>query len=103
MFDFIRSFDYNQKYKAVFIYTSMRKEIIVEFITATETALKWGISTRRVHTLCHKGRIKGVTRLGNMWAIPNNASKPTDARIKSGRYVKNGVLMSNKEGESHGS
>jgi predicted site-specific integrase-resolvase len=59
----------------------------MEYMTATETAEKWGISTRRVHTLCAEGRIKGATRLGNAWAIPKNAEKPKDARIKSGKYI----------------
>ena len=60
----------------------------MEYMTANEAAKKWGISSRRVHTLCGEGRIKGVTRLGNAWAIPNNAEKPKDARIKSGKYIK---------------
>jgi hypothetical protein len=60
----------------------------MEYITANEIALKWGISSRRVHTLCAEGRIKGVTRLGNAWAIPNDARKPKDARVKSGKYIK---------------
>lgn len=59
----------------------------MEYISATEAAKKWGISTRRVHTLCAEGRIAGVTRLGIVWAIPKNAEKPKDARIKSGKYI----------------
>lgn len=59
----------------------------MEYMTATEIAEKWGISTRRVHTLCAEGRIKGATRLGNAWAIPKDAEKPKDARIKSGKYI----------------
>lgn len=60
----------------------------MEYMTATEAAEKWGISSRRVHTLCAGGRIEGATRLGNAWAIPKNAEKPKDARIKSGKYKK---------------
>lgn len=60
----------------------------MEYMTATEAAKKWGISTRRVHTLCAEGRIEGITRLGIAWAIPQNAEKPKDARIKTGRYRK---------------
>jgi len=60
----------------------------MEYITANEAADKWGISSRRVHTLCNEGRINGATRLGNVWAIPKDAQKPTDARIKSGKYIK---------------
>ena len=59
----------------------------MEYMTATEAAEKWDISTRRVHTLCAEGRIEGVTRHGNSWAIPKDAEKPKDARIKSGKYI----------------
>ena len=58
------------------------------FITVREAAEKWNIGIRRVNTLCHEGRIPGASKLGNVWAIPENAEKPTDERIKSGRYIK---------------
>ena len=60
-----------------------------EYLSAADTAAKWGITKRRVTTLCAQGRIPGVFRLGSEWAIPANAEKPTDARIKSGKYIKN--------------
>ena len=60
----------------------------MEYMTILETAEKWGISGRRVQTLCYEGRIEGVTRLGKIWVIPKNAKKPEDARIKSGKYIK---------------
>ena len=60
----------------------------MEYMTANEAAQKWGISSRRVHTLCTEGRIEGAARLGNAWAIPNDAKKPADARIRSGKYIK---------------
>ena len=65
-------------------------------MSANEAAIKWGISSRRVHTLCKEGRIEAVTRLGNVWAIPKDAKKPTDARIKSGKYIKT------REGDNDG-
>jgi len=61
----------------------------MEYISANEVARKWNISSRRVHTLCGEGRIEGAARLGNAWAIPKDAEKPKDARIKSGKYIKN--------------
>lgn len=57
----------------------------MEYITAKEAASKWGISERRVQVLCEQGRIKAVQRLGKAWAIPKNAQKPLDARIKRDR------------------
>lgn len=74
---------------ALFLYANaIREDVIMEYMNVSEAAHKWGISTRRVHTLCAEGRIEGVTRLGNIWAIPINSQKPKDARIKSGKYIK---------------
>lgn len=52
----------------------------MNFCTAKEIAPQWGVSTRRVQALCEQGKIKGVSRLGNAWAIPKNAQKPADGR-----------------------
>lgn len=35
-----------------------------------------------------RGEHKGAARLGNAWAIPKDAEKPKDARIKCGKYIK---------------
>ena len=32
--------------------------------------------------------IPGATKIGSYWAIPDDAQKPRDARVKSGRYIK---------------
>ena len=59
----------------------------MEYISITEASQKWGISNRRIQTLCVQERIPGAARLGSIWAIPSDAEKPTDARIKSGKYI----------------
>ena len=56
------------------------------YLTIRETAERWGISKRRVQILCSAGRIEGVTRFGNEWAIPHNAGKPEDRRITTDQY-----------------
>ena len=61
---------------------------MVKFISTTQTAEKWGISNRRVAILCAEGRIKNTQKIGNTWMVPENAKKPDDARIKSGKYIK---------------
>ena len=53
-------------------------------MSAREAADKWGISQRRVATLCAEERIEYATMVGNMWIIPSDAEKPIDAR--SARY-----------------
>lgn len=60
----------------------------MEYLSAAQIAEKWGLSTRRVQILCNEQRIQGTMRIGSVWAIPENAEKPKDARIKSGRYIK---------------
>lgn len=55
---------------------------MMEYMSAPEAAKKWGISERRVQILCRQGRIEGVSKLGYMWLIPQNATKPIDKRRK---------------------
>ena len=59
----------------------------MDYMTIAEASGKWGLSARRIQVLCSQGRIPGTERLGYCWAIPKDATKPTDARIKSGKYV----------------
>jgi len=53
------------------------------FITVKQAAEKWGISDRRVRTLCSEGKIPGAYQEGRGWKIPANATKPADGRFKS--------------------
>ena len=54
----------------------------MEYMTASQASHKWDISQRRVQILCANGRIEGVFKLGETWAIPADAKKPQDARRK---------------------
>lgn len=60
----------------------------MKYLSTFEAAEKWGISHRRVNVLCNEGRITGAQRAGSRWIIPENAEKPADARIRSGKYIK---------------
>lgn len=60
----------------------------MEYLSVRQTAEKWGISTRRVNELCAEFKIPGATKIGSYWAIPADAVRPKDGRIKSGKYVK---------------
>ncbi|MDT8978663.1 DNA-binding protein [Paenibacillus sp. chi10] len=66
----------------------------MDYISIAETSIKWGISPRRVQTLCAQGRIIGATRFGKAWAIPKNTDKPADARVKSGNCARKGKTES---------
>ena len=69
-------------------------EVLMKYLSAKEAAEKWGIGERRVQTLCTQDRIDGVIRIGSTWGIPDNAEKPKDARIRSGKYIKSGETNS---------
>lgn len=60
----------------------------MKYLSISQTAEKWEITRRRVQRLCSEGRIPGATKIGSYWAVPADAEKPRDERIKSGRYIK---------------
>lgn len=60
----------------------------MKYLSTFEAAEKWGLSPRRVGILCNENRIPGAQRAGSRWIIPEDAEKPKDARIKSGKYIK---------------
>ena len=51
----------------------------MEYLTTAEAAERWGVTARRVQTLCKNGRIEGAIYKG-VWLIPANAEKPEDPR-----------------------
>ena len=69
----------------------------MNYMTISEAAKKWDLSVRRVQTLCSTGRIPGTARLGYCWAIPIDAEKPADARVKSGKYIRSNQDTKTKE------
>jgi hypothetical protein len=64
----------------------------MEYKSAQETAKRWGVSKRRVLTLCNENRIHNAKKIGNMWIIPDNVLKPKDERKK-----KNVINKKNKD------
>ena len=54
----------------------------MEYMTANQASKLWNISQRRVQVLCSEGRIPGVFKLGEAWAIPADVIKPEDKRRK---------------------
>ena len=55
----------------------------MEYLSVQEYSKIWNISKRRIQILCKEGRIPNARMIGNMWVIPENTSRPIDARIKS--------------------
>ncbi len=52
------------------------------YLTTSELAEKWGISRRRVTTLCREGRLEGAVIKGKTWLVPEETVKPDDLRKK---------------------
>ena len=61
----------------------------MRYMSIKQVSEKWGISVRRIQVLCSEGRIAGAIKIGSYWAIPEDANKPTDKRIKNRKYMKN--------------
>lgn len=61
----------------------------MEYVKIEQIAQHWGISTRRVQTLCAQGRIEGAVRFGRDWMIPGDAKRPADGRTKAIRQTQN--------------
>lgn len=60
----------------------------MDYLSIRQTSEKWGISIRRINDFCLSGRIPGAMKIGSYWAIPSDAQRPIDTRIKSGKYIK---------------
>ena len=60
----------------------------MNYISVSAAAKKWGLSERSVRNYCAQGRIEGAFLTGKTWNIPEDAEKPKDERIKSGKYIK---------------
>lgn len=59
--------------------------------TCKEMAEVWSVSERTVTTFCKSGKIPGAVKNGKSWRIPDNAKKPIDGRVSSGKYIKKSV------------
>ena len=57
----------------------------MDYLKIDEVAARWGVSSRRLQTLCAQGKIEGATRFGRAWMIPKDAPKPADGRTKAAR------------------
>ena len=68
----------------------------MNYLSVSQAAGKWSISPRGIQILCGEGRIPGAMRVGTLWVIPEDAPKPADARIKSGKYIKKKPLEDEK-------
>lgn len=66
--------------------------------TCKEMAKLWGVTERTVTTFCKTGKIPGAVKEGKSWRIPDEAEKPVDGRVLSGKVCKK---KRKKKQESH--
>lgn len=59
--------------------------------SSKEMAEIWNVSERTVTTFCKSGKVPEAIKEGRTWKIPEDAKKPTDGRVMSGRYVKKNI------------
>ena len=53
------------------------------YVSIREASYRWGVSERRVNQSCAGGHIPGAPRVGRPRALPADAEKPSDPRIKN--------------------
>lgn len=74
------------------LYSQIKTEKCMGYLSIRQTSEKWNVSARWINDLCSEGRIPGAMKIGSYWAIPENAERPRDARIKTGKYIKDAVI-----------
>lgn len=57
----------------------------MEYLSIAEVSQRWGISPRRLQTLCSAGKVQGATRFGKAWMIPSDTEKPVDGRTRAAK------------------
>ena len=61
--------------------------MIGNYMSVKEAAEKWELTNRMVQKMCSDGKIEGVLKFGKSWAIPEDAEKPVDNRIRNGEWI----------------
>ena len=60
----------------------------IDWMTTKEAAALWGVTVRRIQSLCENGLLDGATKLGDIWIIPKGTQKPLDGRTKEAKVRK---------------
>ena len=58
------------------------------FTTVQTIAAQWGVTPAAVYDMCKAGKIDGAVKNKGRWYVPNNATRPLDARVRDGKYQK---------------
>jgi len=60
----------------------------LDWLTSRQMDEVWGMTERQVQSLCSKGKIDGVVRVGRSWLIKKRTQKPIDGRTKVAKEQK---------------
>jgi len=63
------------------------------YMLASEAAVKWNLSARRVRMLAQEGRIQGIIEDNGMYYIPVNAERPIDRRNAQYKGVSSDIAV----------
>ena len=55
----------------------------MEYRRIEEVAAEWGVTPRRIQSLCADGKISGAVRFGRVWMIPEGTVRPADRRKRA--------------------
>ena len=55
----------------------------MKYLSITQTAERWGISTRRIQILCGEGRVPGAIRIGTVWGRTQRNRRTRESRTAS--------------------
>lgn len=63
----------------------------MDYMTLKEASKIWGVTPRWINYYCSAGRIPGAEKMGTVWLIPKNATKPIRRTKKSCRAIRRGT------------
>ncbi|MDO4961552.1 MAG: AAA family ATPase [Eubacteriales bacterium] len=63
--------------------------------TCKQIAYEWKLAERTINYMCKTGKITGAVKDGKSWQIPDDAARPADKRVTSGRYISKKALENN--------
>lgn len=72
----------------------------MEYMDVRAASEKWGISERRITSLCRGNRIPEAKKSGKNWLIPDNAKIPADGRTKQAKEEDTYVSFESNAGVS---
>ena len=72
----------------------------MEYLSASEIAKVWNVSSRTVRNYCASGRVEGAFLIGKTWNIPKDATKPAKLTGK-GNHLLN-ILKEQKDSKLTG-